>query len=123
MKKLVIMLLMIMTAFGCASQSEVNALKKEIESMKAEHAQHQRLLEKAFEEAQDALDQCKLSAEHDFDQAWKANSTPVKSKPGMRSGNRETLNHLNEEQHRADAECQHEYENALQKAKLLYGAS
>jgi hypothetical protein len=41
----------------------------------------------------------------------------------MRTGDREIINHLREEQHRADAECQRDYENALQKAKLLYGSA
>jgi hypothetical protein len=114
-------LLLLVSALGCASQSEVDALKKQVESMKTERAQQQQLLKKAVEDAQGALDYCKLGSASDFDTAWTANSTPVKGQPGMRSGNRDLLNHLREEQHRADAECQRDYENALQKAKLLYG--
>jgi outer membrane murein-binding lipoprotein Lpp len=99
---------------GCASQSEVDALKKEVESMKAERAQQRELLEKAVENAQVELDICKGRAAGDFDESWKANSSPVKGEPGVRTGNRDLLNHLNEEQHRADAECQRDYENSLQ---------
>ena len=108
---------------GCASQSEVDALKKQVEEMKTERAQQQQQLKKAIEDAQNELDNCKLSAEVTFEKAWDANSTPMKNKPGMRTGDREVANHLHEEQHRADAECQRDYENALQKAKLLYGAA
>ncbi len=121
--KTLTMLLLLVAAFGCASQSEVDALKKQVESMKTERAQQQQLLTKAVEDAQEVLDSCKLSNERDFNEAWKANSTPVKGESGMRTGSRELLHHLHEEQHTADGECQRGYENALQKAKLLYGAS
>jgi hypothetical protein len=108
---------------GCASQNEVDDLKKQLESMKTERAQQQQLLKKAVEVAQEALGSCKLSSATDFDTTWTANSTPIKGQPGMRSGNRDLLNHLREEQHRADAECQRDYENALQKTKLLYSTT
>lgn len=117
------MLLLLGATFGCASQSEVDALRKEIETMKSERAQHQQVLSKAVEDAQEGLDNCKLRDATNFDTAWTANSVPVKGKPGMRSGDREIANHLREEQHRADGECQRDYDNALQKAKLLYGAA
>jgi hypothetical protein len=115
------LILLLVAAVGCASQSEVDALKKQIESMKTERAQQQQLLKKAVEDAQNALGLCKIDSASNFDKAWTANSTPVKGKPGMRTGDRELANHLREEQHRADAECQRDYENELQKAKLLYG--
>jgi polyhydroxyalkanoate synthesis regulator phasin len=121
MTKTLILFLLLLATLGCASQSEVDALKKQIENMKTERAQQRELLKKAVEDAQDALGACKISNANDFDKAWEANSTPVKGKLGTREGNRELLHHLHEEQHTADAECQRDYENALQKAKLLYG--
>jgi hypothetical protein len=123
MTRTLIMLLLLVVTFGCASQSEVDALKKQVENMKTDRAQQQQLLKKAVEDAEGQLDNCKVSAEDTFNRTWKENSTPVKGEPGMRSGNRDFLNHLNEEQHRANAECQRDYENALQKAKLLYGTA
>jgi hypothetical protein len=124
MKKLVIMLLLVVTTFGCASQSEVNDLKKQIENMKTERAQHQQELQREIDRAQMDLDRCKASADADFDSNWKINSRPDPQKGSTaRLGNRDMLNHLREEQHRAYADCQRDYENALQKAKLLYGAS
>ena len=118
-------LVLLVTFAGCASQSEVDALKKEIESMKTQRTQHQQALQKDIDKAQTDLDQCKLDAAANFDARWKANSTPRPSKddPTMRTGSRELLNHLYEEQHRANADCQRDYENALQKAKLLHGAT
>lgn len=121
--RILTMLLLLVAALGCASQSEVDALKKQVESMKTERAQRQQELQRDIDQAQTDLDRCKASAADDFDQRWKANSTPSPSKsdPTLRSGNRDLLNHLYEEMHRADADCQRDYENALQKAKLLYG--
>jgi hypothetical protein len=119
-RKLILSLLLAAT-FGCASQNEVDNLRKQIENIKTEHAQQQQLLKKAVEDAQHALDVCKAENEESFNKSWEANSTPLKGKPGIREGNRELLHHLHEEQHTADAECQRDYENALEKAKLLYG--
>ena len=79
---------------GCASQSEVDALKKEVESIKAEHAQQHEALTKAVEEAQTELDRCKSRAASRFDESWQANSVPTKGQPGMRTGDREIMNHL-----------------------------
>jgi outer membrane murein-binding lipoprotein Lpp len=107
---------------GCASQSEVNDLKKQIESMKTERAQRQQTLQREIDQAQTDLDRCKVSADVAFDDNWKINSRPEKGS-NTRWGNRDMLNHLREEQHRAYADCQRDYENALQKAKLLYGIS
>jgi hypothetical protein len=118
------MLLLAVTFTGCASRAEVEALKEQVESMKTERAQHQQALQRDIDRAQIDLDRCKASADADFDDNWKINSRPDPEKGSKtRSGNRDMLNHLREEQHRAYADCQRDYENALQKAKLLYGAT
>jgi TolA-binding protein len=121
--KVLVVLTLFLGTLGCASQSDVDALKNEIQQMKAQRVQHQEQLKKALDDAQLELDSCKLSAEQTFNKDWDDNSTPIKGKSGLREGNREMLNHLHEEEHRADAECQRDYENALQKAKILYGST
>jgi polyhydroxyalkanoate synthesis regulator phasin len=122
MKRLLITALLVATT-ACASQSEVDALKRQIEQMKRERSERQEELKKAVDSAQADVVNCKFRAEMRFNDSWEVNSTPVNGKPGMREGNRDMLNHLREEQHRADVECQRDYENALEKAKLLYGSA
>ena len=117
-KTLGIALLLVMT--GCASQSDLEKLRNEVEQLKKGRVEQKQKLESALQEAETSLSYCKLAAENTFNEEWKGNSTPGKN--GMRWGNREMLNQLREEQHRNDADCQREYENALQKAKLLYGS-
>ena len=49
-------LLLTLLLTGCASQSEVNDLKKQIENMKTERAQRQQELQRDIDQAQTDLD-------------------------------------------------------------------
>jgi hypothetical protein len=47
------------------------------------------------------------------------NGTPDPAHKGWYTGNRDVFKELDEEEARADADCQHEYEDAVQSAKVL----
>jgi hypothetical protein len=50
-----------------------------------------------------------------------ANGTPDPKHKGFYTGNREVFKNMKDEQAHADAECQKDYEDAVQAAKIQYG--
>lgn len=111
---------LLLAMVGCASQSDIDQLRKEVDQLKKARVENQEKLEKAMNEADAQLNICNWQAQSKFDEDWKLNSTPGKN--GSRWGDPSIINHLKEEMHREEVECQRGYENAIQKAKLLYGS-
>jgi hypothetical protein len=100
---------------GCSDNDSQQA-----ETRREAYRDRQRnLLQADLNTAEKALLDCKVAADERYDNDWTLNSTPRKD--GQRWGNAEILHHLEEKQHREKEECQQDYENAVQKARLLHG--
>jgi outer membrane murein-binding lipoprotein Lpp len=106
---------------GCASQQEVDDLKKQISELKHQREEQHQALVDALSSAETAKLGCRARAEGEYDDALAANGTPDPKHKGFYTGNREVFKNMKDEQAHADAECQKDYEDAVQAAKIQYG--
>lgn len=120
---------------GCTNHAEVIALQKEITELKQQQAQQQAEKEQeqaANKERQDNLAlalneadsqrlECRVVAERERNADVKANGMPDPDHKGYFTGNKDEFKNIEEKEARADADCQHEYEDAVQTARILYG--
>jgi hypothetical protein len=100
-------------------------LKKQVADLQAARTQdenrHQQLID-AVQQAKRELSGCLLDAGTNAVERLEHNGMPI---PGKRwySASTEFIHRNDEEQHKENAECQRQYQNAVQEAKLLYGSN
>jgi len=117
-------LLLIMVALslvGCATQEDFEALKKRVDKIEATKQADRDALQQELSQAETDRLGCRALAEQHYNASLAENGTPVKGKAGWYSANREELKALHEEEAKAYDDCQREYEDALQIARLKYG--
>ncbi len=134
--------LLLLASVGCASQQSVDDLNKQLADMNArltklEQAESQKsqstaeqeatkdlnktLLDKALADATKRRQDCKAAAESEFNNWVRLNGTPVPgSKTEQYSAPPEGIKQAQAKQDKAEADCQSDYENALQAAQLKY---
>jgi hypothetical protein len=117
---------LVLVSVGCASQKDVLDLQKEVATLKgaqridSDQEQTQKLhLEWAIRQANTGRLDCRAEAETARNEGLHKNGTPDPAHKGWYTGNRDVFKELDEEEARADADCQHEYEDAVQSAKVL----
>jgi outer membrane murein-binding lipoprotein Lpp len=113
---------------GCATQSDFDALKKRVDSLEAQQKTEQATkeanrnpLQVELANADSERAACRATAEKRYNDRLSHNGTPIAGKPGWYAGSQEVSKEMSEEQSRANADCQREYEDAVQTAKLKYG--
>ena len=133
--------LLLLASAGCASQKSVDDLNKQLADVNArltklEQAETQKthdtaeqqatkdwnktLLEKAIADAAKRRLDCKAAAEWDFNNWVRVNGTPVPGKTEAYSAAPEVIKQAQAKEDKAEADCQKDYENALQAAQLKY---
>lgn len=136
-----ILILLLLASVGCASQKSVDDLSKQLADVNArltkleqaeteksrETAEQQaakdwnkNLLEKAIAEAAKRRQDCKAEAEREFNNWVLLNGTPVPGKTESYSATPEGIKQAHAKEDKAEADCQKDYENALQAAQLKY---
>ena len=132
-----ILLLLLLASVGCTSQKSVDDLSKQLADVDArvtrlEQAEAQKsreaadkdknkaLLEKATADAAKRKQDCKAAAEWDFDNWVRVNGTRVPGKTEVYAAAPEAIKQARAKQDKAEADCQKEYEDALQAAQLKY---
>jgi len=132
-----ILILLLLASVGCASQKSVDDLSKQLADVNArlaklEQAETQRsretaakardkaLLEKAIEDAAKGRQGCKAAAEWEFNNWVHLNGTPVRGKTEVYAVTPEGIKQAHAKEDKAEADCQKDYENALQAAQLKY---
>ena len=132
--KLVLLLPTLLASVGCASQKSIDDLSKQLADintrltkleMKQTEVAEQKSVAKA--DLQHAVDRanerrlnCRARAEEAFNSVLKENGTPVEGKKGTYNVDLGIAKHARENQERANADCQKQYEDDLQTAKLKY---
>lgn len=132
-----ILILLLLGSVGCVSQQSVDDLSKQLADVdarvtKLEQAEAQRsretsaedknktLLEKAIADATKRRQDCKSTAELDFNDWVRANGTRVPGKAEVYAAPPEAIKQVHAKEDKAEADCQEEYENALKAAQLKY---
>ena len=132
-----ILILLLLASVGCTSQKSVDDLSKQLADVNArlttlEQTETQRtldtaakdknkpLLEKATADAAKRREDCKAAAEWEFNNWVRVNGTPVPGKQEMYAATPEAIKQAHAKQDKAEADCQKEYEDALQAAQLKY---
>ncbi|MFI5116320.1 MAG: hypothetical protein ACHP8B_06430 [Terriglobales bacterium] len=132
-----ILVLLLLASVGCASQKSVDDLSKQLADVDArltrlEQADAQKsretaaedknktLLEKATADAAKHRQDCKAAAEWDFNNWVRVNGTLVPGKKEVYALAPEAIKQAHAKQDKAEADCQKEYEDALQAAQLKY---
>jgi len=131
------LILVMAASVGCVSQKSVDELSKQLADVNArltklEEAETQRsretsakdknkaLLEKAIADADKHRQGCKAAAEWDFDNWVRTNGTRAQGKSEVYTVAPEALKQAHATEDKAEADCQKEYEDALQAAQLKY---
>jgi outer membrane murein-binding lipoprotein Lpp len=133
--------LFLLASAGCVSQKSVDDLSKQMADVNArltklEQAETQKsrdtaeqqankdwnktLLDKAIADADKRRQDCKAAAEWDFNNWVRVNGTPVPGKAEAYSAAPEVIKQAQAKEDKAEADCQKDYENALQAAQLKY---
>src|SRR5450759_1745770 len=132
-----ILILFLLASVGCASQKSVDDLGKQLADVNArltklEQAETQRsletaandknkaLLEKAKADAAKRRQECTAAAEWDFNNWLRVNGTLVPGKTEVYAAAPEAIKQAHAKEDRAEADCQKDYEDALQAAQLKY---
>ena len=130
------LILLWLGSVGCASQKSVDDMSKQLADINArltklEQAETQRsldaaakdtnrtLLEKATGDAAKRRQDCKAAAEWDFNNWVQVNGTRVPGKE-MYTATPEAIKQARAKEDKAEADCQKEYEDAVQAAQLKY---
>ena len=124
------LLVLLLAGVGCASQKSVDELRKQLGDVnsrltKMEVAETQKsrdnvTLERAIDLANEHRVNCRTRAQDEFNWLLKQNGTPVDGKKGSYSVDKEVSKQARDEEYRAEADCQKQYEDELQAAKLKY---
>jgi hypothetical protein len=121
-------LAIVLVNVGCATQQSVDDLNKKlaetnarITKIETKDAQDKANLTQAIDVADAERLGCRVKVENEYNGWLENNGTPVKGKPGVYNASQQGLKIAKEEEDRADSECQKEYEDAIQIAKLKYG--
>ena len=131
------LILLLLASVGCVSQKSVDDLSKQLADVdarltKLEQAETARsretsakdknkaLLDKAIADAAKRRQDCKASAELDFNDWVRANGTRAPGKAEVYTAPPEALKQVQAKQDKAEADCQQEYENAVKAAQLKY---
>jgi hypothetical protein len=132
-----ILILLLLVSAGCASQKSVDDLSKQLSEVEArltkiEQAENQRareaadkgknknLLDKAIADAVKRRDDCKATAEWEFNNWVRVNGTRLPGKTEVYAATPEAIKQAHAKQDKAEADCQKEYEDAVQAALLKY---
>jgi outer membrane murein-binding lipoprotein Lpp len=132
-----ILILLLLASVGCASQKSVDDLSKQLADVNArltklEQAETQRsretaakdqnktLLDKAIADAAKRRQDCKAAAVSDFDNWVRVNGTRVRGKTEVYAMAPEDIKQAHAKEDKAEADCQKDYEDALQAAQLKY---
>ncbi len=132
-----ILTLLLLASVGCASQKSVDDLSKRLADVNArlttlEQIETQRtlataakdknkpLLEKALADAAKRREDCKAAAEWEFNNWVRVNGTRVPGRTELYEAAPEAIKQAHAKQDKAEADCQKEYEDALQAAQLKY---
>jgi hypothetical protein len=132
-----ILILLLLASVGCSSQKSIDDLSKHLADVDArltrlEQAEAQKsrdaaakdknktLLEKATADAGKRRQDCKAAAEWEFDNWVRVNGTRVPGKTEVYVAAPEAIKQAHAKQDKAEADCQKEYEDALQAAQLKY---
>jgi hypothetical protein len=94
-------------------QLEMEKFQKLEEEKKEKKEERQRIKDAAAE----ALTDCKVAAEREFNSTLKLNGTPVPGKPGVFHGSNAAFNSAGDVQAKANAACQRQYELDLKAAE------
>ena len=132
-----ILILLLLASVGCASQKSVDDLSKQLADVNArltklEQAETQRsldtaandknkaLLEKAKADAAKRRQDCTAAAEWEFNNWVRVNGTLVPGKTEVYAAAPEAIKQARAKEDKAEADCQKDYEDALQAAQLKY---
>lgn len=132
-----ILILFLLASVGCASQKSVDDLSKQLADVNArltklEQAETQRsldtatrdknkaLLENAKADAAKRKQDCTAGAEWEFNNWVRVNGTLVPGKTEVYAAAPEAIKQARAKQDKAEADCQKDYEDALQAAQLKY---
>jgi outer membrane murein-binding lipoprotein Lpp len=132
-----ILTLLSLASVGCASQKSVDDLSKQLADVNArltklEQAETQRsretaakdknrtLLEKAIADAAKRRQDCKAAARWDFDNWVRVNGTLVPGKKEVYAAAPEGIKQAHAKEDKAEADCQKDYEDAVQTAQPKY---
>ena len=132
-----ILILLSLASVGCASRKSVDDLGKQLADVNArltklEQIETQRsretsaqdknrtLLEKATADAVKRRQDCKAAAEWDFNNWVQLNGTLAPGKKEVYVVAPEALKQAHAKEDKAEADCQKDYEDALQAAQLKY---
>ena len=136
-----VLILLLLACVGCSNQKSIDDLSKQLADVNArltklEQAEAARsrdtaeqqatnswnknLLEKAIADATKRKQDCKAEAEREFNNWVLLNGTPVPGKTEAYSATPEGIKQAHAKEDKADADCQKDYENALQAAQLKY---
>jgi hypothetical protein len=132
-----ILILFLLASVGCASQKSVDDLSKQLADVEArltkiEQVENQRareaadkgknktLLDKAIADATKRRDDCKATAEWEFNNWVRVNGTRLPGNTEVYAATPEAIKQAHAKQDKAEADCQKEYENAMQAAQLKY---
>ncbi len=132
-----ILTLLLLASVGCASQKSVDDLSKQLADVEArltkiEQVENQRareaadksknktLLDKAIADAGKRRDDCKATAEWEFNNWVRVNGTRLPGNTEAYAATPEAIKQAHAKQDKAEGDCQKEYENAVQAAQLKY---
>ena len=139
--KVVAISMLLLASAGCVSQKSIDDLNQQLADTNArltklEQAEAQRsqetaqqqvdkyqnksLLEKAIADATKRRQDCKAGAESDFNNWVRMNGTPVPGKTEQYSAPPEGIKQARAKQDKAEADCEKDYEDAMQAAQLKY---
>jgi outer membrane murein-binding lipoprotein Lpp len=110
----------VVVCIACATQRSVDELSARVTKLEAKRTADKAALTTAIDAAETARLDCRLTAENKFNEWLQNNGTPIKGKPGIFNASAEGIKQARTEQSRADENCQREYEDAIQVAKLKY---
>jgi len=136
-----ILILLLLASVGCASRQSVDDLSKQLADVNArltklEQAgtqesrnsaeqqavkdRNKTLLEKAIADATKRKQDCRAAAEWNFNNWVRVNGTPVPGNSDTYSTTPEGLKQAHANKDKAEADCQKDYDDALQAAQLKY---
>jgi outer membrane murein-binding lipoprotein Lpp len=132
-----ILVLLLLAFVGCGNQKSVDDLSKQLADVNArltklEQAETQRsfetaakdknktVLEKAIADAAKRKQDCNAAAEWEFNNWVRVNGTRLPGKTEAYAAAPEAIKQARAKQDKAEADCQKEYEDALQAAQLKY---
>jgi outer membrane murein-binding lipoprotein Lpp len=118
--KLVVLSALLLAGVGCATQKSVDDLNARVTKLESKRAEDKANLRSAIDSADGDRINCRAIAEKRLNSWLQNNGTPVKGKPGIYNASVDGIKQAQAAEDRADGDCQKEYEDAVQAAKLKY---